>query len=595
MSKPKSTLKKLIVDLTEKEFCTLSDKNEISEIKVDGLISVINPSEDCRIWNGDLSISKIENTNLGEGSIKVGEVQAQSEWSQPYSVLTEQPLLRLVETVDTCSTVKSIEPHWAFSHGEGTNLLFTIRLTNVSDSKISKVSLRKKFNEDFGKPDIELPELGKAVFHPKSREITWNGIDLLPNTEAELRIHAELKVTKVQKYDAGEIIVDYLVDEKNRSSIDVKINSLTNAMVGGTQEEDPRQPGKWICSTDLLNDSDFPLIISKLEATHILTSGEREIVVEEEPNIVIAPNDSYEKEYIVESPQPPEVENKINYSVIHEVRRKVVGQILKKAEMIPVIALEGVKMYNPGEVDAHDKTPMMTMLKAVNVGSSDINEINFVEILPPDFKPPQAEDIRVKINGQPLGEGVSIICEPGDDDPLREHQLTITVKDLDDNIGGLKPNGRVEVEYPIVAWNPKPQQEYVSPLTVTGNVLPPIYPSKTKVEPVKIDVRYVSRKISIYKTVQPGSVSGEFIIPLKFVNKGGVAVESITIQDFVPKGFKLETWDPEDLKPEQVPGEDGVYLIWTFPRIEKGNQVNIKYSIKGEGEYIRREPKQIVK
>jgi hypothetical protein len=586
---------KLIIDITEEEHSVLTDKNDIDQIKVDGKISVINPSNECRIWNAELTVKNIDNTNLGEGVIKVGEVQTKGKWKQGYNVTTDQPLLRLVEIVDTCAALKSLEPHWAFSHNVTTDLTFTIRITNVSDSKISNVIVRKTYPTAFGKPDIEPTEVGKAIFHPKNREITWEDIELLPNTDAEIRIKAEVKPTSPQPYDAGQIMVTYEVPEKNRSSIDVSINSLTNAMVGGSQEEDPRQPGKWICVADLLNDSTFPLMIAKTEAMHHLPSGETVTVVDEEPKVVIAPKETYEKEFIIESPQPPEVERKITYSVINEVRRKVIGSIMKKPNILPVIALEGIKQYNPGEVDAYDKTPMMSILRANNVGSSPLNEVTFVEILPADFKPPNAGDVVVKVNGQPLTEGVAVKCEPDDDDPAKEHRMTLAITDMDQNIGSLHPNGQIVVEYPVVAWSPKPQQEYFSPMTVTGNVQPPVYPSKTTIQPVKIDVRYVSRKVAIYKTVQPGSTQGEYVIPLKFINRGGVAVEHITIQDFVPEGFTMLSVDPPDLRPEEVPTEGGVNLIWSFPRIEKGNQVSIKYTIKGEGEYTRREPKQIVK
>ncbi len=595
MSKTKVGLEKLILDLTEEEHSVLSEKNDIDQIKVDGTVSVINPSAECRIWNAELKVKNIENTNLGEGTLKVGEVQTKGKWKQSYTVSTEQPLLRLVETVDTCSALKSLEPHWAFSHNVNTKLTFTIRVTNVSDSKISKIIVRKTYPTAFGKPDIEPPEMGKAVFHPKNREVVWEDLELLPNTDAEIRIKAEIIPKSPQPYDAGQVVVNYEIPEKNRSSLDVTVNSLTNALVGGTQEEDPRQPGKWICVADLLNDSTFPLMISKIEAIHHHPSGETSTIIEEEPKVVIAPNEVYDREFIVESPQPPEIERKITYSVISEVRRQVLGTIVKKPNILPVIALEGVKQYNPGEVDAYDKTPMMSLLRANNVGSAPLNEVTFVEILPVDFKPPQAVDVIVKVNGQPLTEGVAVKCEPDDDDPLKEHRMTIAITDMDQNIGSLHPNGQIEVEYPVVAWSPKPQQEYFSPMTVTGNVQPPVYPSKTTIQPVKIEVRYVSRKIAIYKTVQPGATKGEYIIPLKFINRGGVAVEHITIQDFVPEGFSLIGIDPPDLKPEEIPTEGGTNLVWSFPRIERGNQVSIKYTIQGTGEYIRREPKQIVK
>ena len=101
-----NTVEKIYIDLIENEKCVLNDRNEIIEMQVDGTLKVVNPSRECRIWNANLQVAGIQGTNLPEGAIAVGEVQAKAEWSQPYSVATDQPLLRLVEVIDTCSALK---------------------------------------------------------------------------------------------------------------------------------------------------------------------------------------------------------------------------------------------------------------------------------------------------------------------------------------------------------------------------------------------------------------------------------------------------------------------------------------------------------
>ncbi|MHA1713549.1 MAG: hypothetical protein ACTSW4_05885 [Candidatus Ranarchaeia archaeon] len=582
-------LEKIIIEVTEKEECVLNDKNEIAEIKVDGILKVVNPSRECRIWNTEVQVKGIESTTLSEAPLAVGEVQAKADWSTEYKVTTDQPLLRLVETIDTCSAIKSMEPHWALSYNVTTQLLFTIRVSNVSDTKLTNIEVRKTFPTAFGKPVIEDPETGQANFHPKNREIVWNEFELFPNTEVELKIRAEIKPDLLEPYDAGEVTATYVAKDKMRSSIGLELYALTNALVGGTTEEDPRQPGKWICVADLLNDSTFPLKITRVSAVHSI-GGDKNVVIDETPDITIAPNESFSKEFVVESPTPPVLERNIDYTVVSEAQRQVIGTIIKRAQYLPVIGIDVTKSFSPAEVDAYDKTPMTAHISVTNIGSAALNEIVFLETLPTEFKPPDSSDILLKINEQPLNEGITITTEPSDDDPSKEHRIKIRVEGLDQTIGGLQPKGVITCDYKLIAWSPQPQVEYISPLQVESNVEPPVYPGTVNLPPVKIGIRYVSRRIAVYKTVQPGKTAGEYVIPLRFINRGGVAVERIAINDIVPKGFKLVSVDPPDLKPTELELPDGIQLTWKFDRIEKGNQIAIKYTVQGTGEYIRREP-----
>ena len=276
--------------------------------------------------------------------------------------------------------------------------------------------------------------------------------------------------------------------------------------------------------------------------------------------------------------------------MISETQRKVIGHVLKRAQYLPVIGIEVSKAFNPAEVDAYDKTPMTAHIKVTNVGSAALNSINFVETLPTEFKPPDSSDVILRINDQPLNEGVTVNTEPMDDDPTKEHRITIKVEGLDQTIGGLQPKGVITCDYKLIAWSPQPQVEYISPLQVESNVAPAVYPGTVNLPPVKIEIKYVSRRIAVYKTVQPGQAPGEFVIPLRFINRGGVAVERIAINDIVPHGFTVTSVDPPDLKPTELELPDGIQLTWKFDRIEKGNQIAIKYTVQGSGEYKRREP-----
>jgi len=159
-----------------------------------------------------------------------------------------------------------------------------------------------------------------------------------------------------------------------------------------------------------------------------------------------------------------------------------------------------------------------------------------------------------------------------------------------ESIGGLNLGESLNIEYPVISWNPRPTEEYLSPFVVKANAFPHVEPTVYEGDPVRIGVRYVRRKLAVFKTVQPGKSAGEYIIPLKFVNKGEVAVENVKITDFIPEGYTLTGWEPADIEPEVQETPEGTYISWRFSRIEKGNEISVKYRIEGKGPYIRKEP-----
>ncbi|MHA1596480.1 MAG: hypothetical protein ACTSWV_02435 [Candidatus Asgardarchaeia archaeon] len=581
--------KSLVVDLTETEICKLTQDNEVADIKVNGVLSVINQSNRNRIWNATIKVSNVENTSLTEEEIKVGEVDVKGKWSKDYVVSVDQPLLRVQEIIDTAPHLKSPVPHDALPYGIPSNLLFTIRITNVSDARITNIEVLKALPQAFGNPEIQQPSAGKVMFHPKNREIVWKEFELYPNGEVELTFNATITPERGETYNAGTLVINYVAEEKTRSSLVPNLVAETGVFVGGSEEEDPRQPNRWLCTLDLMNDSDYPLKVNKTTVYQIFPDGKKEILFEEEPGVVVNPNEDYVKEFVVESPEPPSLEREVNYTIESVTKRKVIGHIEKEAKELPVIKIETVKGFIPSEVDAYTKTPMTATFHTTNTGSAVIDEVELIDDIPKDFKPPTPTDVTVS-KGDTTIKDVEVELVPNDFDTSHPHKVHVRVTKLMESIGGLNPGESLNIEYPVISWNPRPTEEYLSPFVVKANAFPHVEPTVYEGDPVRIGVRYVRRKLAVFKTVQPGKSAGEYIIPLKLVNKGEVAVENVKITDFIPEGYTLTGWEPADMEPEVQETPEGTYISWRFSRIEKGNEISVKYRIEGKGPYIRKEP-----
>jgi len=579
--------KAIIIDLTETEDCTLTPDNEVSEIKVSGVLSVINPSNKSKIWNAVLKLDNISGTNLPSGELNVGEVAVKGQWTLDYSYTVEQPLLKVQEIIDTAPQLRSQVPHNTLAYGIQTTVEFIIKITNISDAHIMSIQVLKSLPAAFGVPDIEKPTAGKVIFHPKNRELIWKDFELYPNGDVELRFRVTITPEQGEPYSAGGLAVSYVTEGKTRSSIVPFLDAETSAYVGGSEEEDPRQPNRWICYLDFMNDSDFALRVNKASIYQTTPDGKRTPILEESPDTVVQAGESW-AEVTLESAEPPLLDKEVDYSVEYVITRKVIGHIEKQPKILPVLKIEAKKAYKPPEVDAYTKTPMSVVIQVTNTGSAVINEMTFIDEIPIDFKPSEPTDVRVFKGETPIKD-VSVERIPDDSDPSKAHTLTIVASNLA-SVGGVNPGEQLTCEFPIFSWGPRPTVEYVGPFSVKANSEHPVVPTVYEGIPVKIDIKYVPRKIARYKTVLPGQTPGEFVIPLRFINRGEVAVENVTIIDYIPPGYNLVSWEPEELKPEVQETPEGTNVMWTFKRIEKGNEISLKYVIQGRGTYIRREP-----
>ncbi|MGQ4833188.1 MAG: hypothetical protein ACP6IS_04725 [Candidatus Asgardarchaeia archaeon] len=581
---------KIIVKFVENESCQLSQDNDVSEIHVTGVIKVINPSDKSRIWNAVLKLDNVEGTSITEKELNVGEVNMKSEWTKEYTVtdITE-PILKVQEIIDTEPGTKEEITHDALAYNADTTVAFTIRLTNLSDTHIKNIEVVKKVPDVFENLDIEKPDSGVVEYNPGIKSIVWKGFELYPNGEAELRFSANIRPTRSEPYDGGPLTVSYEVDGMTRSKLEPTLIAETSAFVGGDVSEDPRQPNQWICRFEFINDSTFPLRINRAVIYQVHTDETKEVIVEDYPNILVAPGQSWIKETTIVSPEFPTIEREVDYSVEFDVERVTYGKIEKTPKVLPVAKVDGALELDPPSVHAYTKTPIEATLEVTNSGSATLDEIVVIVDVPKDFKAPIPENIEVLKKTTPLEKEIEIT--PGDEDPTKPHTVTIRIPNLISSIEGLKPGEKITIKFPLIAWIPKPNVDYNITYHIKGNVERPIRYTVYESEPIKVEIKYVPRGLAPYKTVQAGKSSGEYVIPLKLVNKGEVRAENVVLSDFVPEGFEVVDWEPKDREPTITDVEGGKIISWTFRTIEKGEEIEIRYVIRGTGKYVRREPK----
>lgn len=582
---------KLNVDVTENVNCVITGKHEVKSLNVNGVLSVNNDSSKNRIWNAELRLGGIETTSLKENTLIAGEVLAGNKWTKEYTVPVEETVLKLKEIVDTC--YENDQVNWALVYQRPMPVSCSITVSNPTDAYIDNIKVRKVIPKGFGDPEIEPPNTGTAEFEPESREVIWTNFELSSGSEATLVIKLKITAESIEPIGAGKVIAEYHIKDRTRSLLNPDILSISDSRFAIEPAESVSQPSTWDCTIEYLNTSEFLQRLLKVDIFEI--KGEmKDQLLSLEPNKDVPSRQSWEYKFTIKSAQMPVFETNIDYKVVKEVTRHVYATITKEDTMLPIERILTEKIFTPAQVDAYDKTPMTVTVQVSNIGSAQLDQVIIYDAVPEDFKPPSQERVKVYVNERELSQGVEIIINPNDDNPVVRHGFTVFVKNIKSFVGGLNPGQTLKCVYPIMAWEPKPEKNYLTPLRATGNITPlglDVEYLELETNPPKVGIKYTRRAVRIYKeAVSPGAKAGQHVVPLAIVNTGEVSMANVTVKDFVPLGFSIVEWKPEELQPKVTESVDGLLLTWNFMRIEPGQEITLSYTVEGEGKYTRKEP-----
>ncbi|TFG05230.1 MAG: hypothetical protein EU536_02670 [Promethearchaeota archaeon] len=588
--------KNIIIDVTEKEEAIYQPPGDLKDLKVTGEVSIINPSAQNRLWNIELTLKGLE-TVVGElaSEMKIGELGAKSTWTKSYDVKNEEiqtkTLLKLTEIIDTYYE-KGVEVNWALVKDHQMPVSFTISLENTCEAQINKIKLVKNLPPAFGNPIIDAPAQGEARFDANNRQIIWEGFNLVSGGVQSLVIRVGFKPDTVEPYNSGDIEVDYVVLGPPRSKLTGTPIALSDSMFAIDQGESLEEPGQWECTAEFENMSDFLVELKSVNVSQI-TETRKDVVMAENPNVIIAPGKSWSKDFKVKSGIVPKFANVHDFTIVPKLTSKVIGHIKYIAGVLPVLDIHVEKIIDPPAVSAYTKTPIQMAIVVTNTGSATINEVIIRDTIPIDHKPPELDQVIVAIGEEELRSGVIREIDPTDSNVDITHGLSVKIKDLS-QVGGLQPQEQLVVRYPLTAWEPKPKEEYGCPVDVIANVSSPGPPTKLTLPNEKVEIKYVRRRIRAYKGETPGAEPGEYIIPIVFENKGEVLIENITLKDIIPPNFSLLDWNPKDFKPETSEIDKGTQLVWKIARAPPGEKIQFSYTIKGTGDYVREELEVIV-
>ncbi|MFX0132756.1 MAG: hypothetical protein ACFFDN_03830, partial [Candidatus Hodarchaeota archaeon] len=585
---------KYIVKIAETVDFKQKHDGEIIESTVNGQIAVINDAEKSRIWDIDIELVGGESTDLKEKKFHIPDLEPQESWAKDYAIKItpeDKPPIVITEKVDTFPETEEESNIFVLSEeGKVQEVNFVITMENTSDSTVALVELAKIIPEDF--KDFKVSDESKGKAKKDDVEgvdaIVWKVEELEAGETAELKLKTKVEPSEIKTLTSGELKIKYMLEAGTYSGLKPEfIDGLSEEIFYVDRDERDDQPDMWDCQFIFENRSEFPMTLQKFQFISGDENTEFEVVAVE-PNAVVNPKTEYVSEtWDLESEDEPSFSEIVEYTVIPRTEERLSMSSTLQALDLQILAVEGIKDFSKNVLKSYRAEALDATIIATIRGDAPIDIIKLEDTIPTDFRNPEKSELEISfdIKGQkkpvPV-EDFSLSFEPdlGPDDISAERKMIIEVRDVLENTGAMIDQSTINVKYPLNAVRPAKDARYDAPVLFQGYTKPVGGILEAYIEPEPITVVHERRRTRIGKSVRPGVEKDEYSILLLYINKGDSTKTNIKISDFVPINFKILE---SNMEYESTSKDDGTLLTWTIEEIQPGQEVEITYSIHGEG------------
>lgn len=567
-------------------FKTKND-GEILESSVKGSISVINNGKKDRIWDIDLELSGLDNTNLKEKKIHINELEPEEVWSQEYDVeikADDTPPLKVIEIIDTFPDTEEESRIFMLNvDSDGQTTVFKIQLENTRDATVSDLILKKEIISEFRKIKIKSQGRGRANYDDTEGHIEWKIEKLGPQETTELEFEASVLPTEVKTLSSGGIQLAYKLESGTYSGLKIEsIDGWSEELHYVDRDERDEEPDVWDCKLEFRNRSEFPL---KLQSYKLVFGDENTEfdTITNEPNVIVRPGNVWTSEpWDIDSEDEPTFSESFTYTVEAEVVESLSMSATIEPVELYVLALEGTKELSETELKSYKETTVDAIIKVKTKGSAPIDVLKMDDTIPKDFKNPEKSEITFMVGKKKVpAESFSLKFDPDTDDIGTKRIMKVEVTDVLKNFGELKDGTSIQVKYPLTAVSPNKDVTYDAPVVFQAYIKPFPTPVETRMELTEtITVIHTRRKTTIGKSVSPGSEKGLYKILIIYKNRGDATKTDVVVADFVPTGFEIVD---HDRNYEEESKDDGTLLKWTIAEIVPGEEAEINYALKGKG------------
>lgn len=572
---------KYVVKIDETVDYKVDHKGEVLDSAVNGSLVVDNKGDKNRIWDIDLKLSGSDNTDLSVSDYHILELDPEEKWEQTYSINVEAatPPLKITENIDTFPDTEEDSHTFIQSDSKESECWITITLENTGDKRISDVELTKELPSEFS--NVKALEKDGDV-DSSSDLITWKLDSVAAKNMAKLKFKVKVDTSEIKTINSGEIKVKYVLAEGTFSGLNIDfIDGLSNNIYYIDRDEREEEPDVWDCKFVFENRSEFPFRIQNVE----LKSGDyntEEKTFTHEPDVIVMPGQEWASEpWDVESEDLPTFGENVQFTVEPQIITQLSASTTITPVSLMILSLKGKKEFSKNKIASYRKETLEATIDVRTTGKAPIDEIRISDTIPMDFENPA--DVTVIIEEKTVETSdVSLSFEPSGDNLDIERKMIVEVRDILDHIGELDAETSMVLKYPLNAVRPAKDARYDAPVLFQAYTKPKGPVIECYIEPEPIEVIHQRRRLTVGKSVMPGSDKGLYDILLLYKNRGDGPETEIVIQDMVPENFTLRSANPE---PEQM----GNLLTWKFESIDPDQKVDINYTIEGQGEYRARD------
>ena len=592
-----------VLEKTENHYEYNAETDIEEDRKTSGVFKIKNPSDSDKIWDIDVTFKKDKPVGLDD-EIHLKNLDPSEEKEYEYEIEQfKEPALKITEFVSTVNDEDTLS--YSLATGDENKVLFKLILKNLMDYPLTNVVVKKEIQEGYTSFKLIGATLGSV--DNNSEFIEWKIDTFSASAEAELKLNMNIQIEdSSSKVRTGKISAEYSSPNKALTGLEIdKFDAYSNNFVGILEEQKDDNPDAYDCSVMFINESEFQVKLVNLDVINAVTDKK---VIDIDPNEIptIAAGATWTSlpwETETDDGLEPRFLKTVEFFLIASRKVSTLGTIAIDDFELAVAAIAGKLDYSLEQILSYRITPFDALLQVKNTGGADLNEIIFEETIQEGYVPPDPADVEVyivkddesdiedsEVDWENLGDPIEIDSDlieisPNNQEPDTEHVLRIKLTDLKDHAMGMfLPNMIIRVKYPIQAYKPARDTEFVSNVRYIANT----YPAGAAIEyipapPARIPVLHLRRKVLKGKKIQAMSKEGVYEIVLTVKNTGDTYVENVEMRDVVPDNFEYGEYSFEPASTDNLEGKD--LLIWNIDRIEANDEFEITYTITGKGEY----------
>jgi hypothetical protein len=581
---------KLEGTLHEVETATLSSDGTVVKQKIQGTLTVNNPSSEDRIYDIDVLLDNAESTDIGGDQISVDELEAGKNYVKKYSVSNAQMLI-LRESLDT-NPARNNERSLSIALSEEPGVVALIlEVENVSSVHLNNVNVTRDI------PDC-LAFTHTAGSTIEDGRLNWAVGTLQPGEKQVLSIEGEIQVTSTETTKAGIAQATYEADSTLSNLAFRDLDAFCRGFTYMRVREDER-PDNWICQTIFENRSSFAVDLVKLQ---VRMKGSDDLLFDvSDVKEDVHPQGKWEsEERTVMATAEPDFTYDLSYTVLPRATRKTEGTLKLEESAFTVVDAEISKTYSTDTLRSFRQQGVEANMVVKNTGSATINLMRITDDIPGLFDAPDMDAMVISVNGKELGEdqwkselSAGITLEKEHRSPDGDgHTMTLTVGTKGPI--NLKPGKTLEISYKLNAPDPSPANERVDAparFQFSSEQFGPVC-LRDAPEAPSVRVSHLRRNFSAGKQAIPMGGKGRYEVLILFENNGDTALQDVFIRDVIPSNFEIKDWHirgaggekRSDVDMSTTETDAGIEITWKVPIVAKGERLDVSFEIKGEGE-----------